>query len=279
MKFLKSTIAVTSLALLLGSAYGSASAAGSNRSAAQSAGATTQTQKSIKAQVDAILLQKKKPGEIYYIYVNDKKYNPGGFAYWGTSYSLPIQNYDEYVQKAGVLKTPFLQLQQAPEGFEFQSAYIGPYKPQTWSIEGQKLSKQIVAEGKASGKTVYVKKVTETRRSVSLTYAERLAFQEKGAYLTITAEPAGEVDPEVDYAPSLAKPEKLDISGQELTYKTGDALIYKTANSTMINNSKGAHYLEWIDSRTRISYTIYASGGKVTKESLAALAEQIIRGQ
>ncbi|MNW66700.1 hypothetical protein D3C74_451960 [compost metagenome] len=69
------------------------------------------------------------------------------------------------------------------------------------------------------------------------------------------------------------------MEGQELTYKTGDALKYKTANSPVINNSQGEQRLEWKDSRTKISYTIIATGGEITKEALVSLAEQIITGQ
>ncbi|WP_039836048.1 hypothetical protein, partial [Paenibacillus sonchi] len=76
-----------------------------------------------------------------------------------------------------------------------------------------------------------------------------------------------------------AEPEKLSVEGQELTYKTGDALKYKTANSTVVNNSQGEQRLEWIDSSTNISYIISVFGGKFTKEALVSLAEQIITGQ
>ncbi|GGF65190.1 hypothetical protein GCM10010912_07760 [Paenibacillus albidus] len=280
MKLQRIAIAVTSLALLLGSAYEPASAA--NRSAASSAAAAsnaTQSQKNIKAQVDAVALKKKNPGEIYYVYVNDKKYNPGGYAYQAFSYGLPFKNYEQYVQKAESLKPPFLQLPQAPEGFKFNSAYIGAYKPNPKTIEGQKLSKQVVAEGKASGKQVYIKKVTDKRLNVSLTYKENSSTPSGQAFLAITAEPAGTLDPTIEYVPALAEPEKLEVEGQELTYKTGDALVYKTANSPAINSSQGAHYLEWVDSRTQISYTIYLSGGDTKKEALVGVAEQIITGQ
>lgn len=281
MRFQKSAIALASLGLLLGSAYGSASAASGSKSSTKSAAAdsTQQTTKKIQAQIDAIQLQTKKPGEIYYVYVNDKKYNPGGFSYRAFSYGLPFKNYQEYVQKAQVLKTPFLQLEQAPEDFQFQTAYLGVYTPQTWSIEGQKLSKQIVAEGKASGKTVFVKKMTDKRWSVTLTYQGSPGSQQAGAFLSIVAEPAGTPDPSIENVPSLAEPEKLSMEGQDLTYKAGDALKYKTANSPVINNSPGEQRLEWIDSGTKISYTIIATGGEIKKEALVSLAEQIITGQ
>ncbi|MNJ04742.1 hypothetical protein D3C73_1656380 [compost metagenome] len=55
--------------------------------------------------------------------------------------------------------------------------------------------------------------------------------------------------------------------------------VIKTANSPAVNNSQDAQYLEWTDSRTKISYTIYVSGGEITKEALVSLAEQIITGQ
>ncbi|MEC0171626.1 hypothetical protein [Paenibacillus graminis] len=281
MKFHKPVIALASLGLLLGSAYGSASAASGSKSSTKSAAAASiqQTTKKIQAQVDTIQLQKKNPEEIYYVYVNDKKYNPGGFSYRAFTYGLPFNNYQEYVQKAQVLKTPFLQLEQEPGDFQFQTAYLGVYTPQTWSIEGQKLSKQIVEEGKASGKTVFVKKMTDKRWSVTLTYQGSPGSQQAGAILSMIAAPAGTPDPSIEYAPSLAEPEKLVVEGQELTYKTRDALKYKTANSPVINNSQGEQRLEWKDSRTKISYTIIATGGEITKEALVSLAEQIITGQ
>ncbi|KWX72746.1 hypothetical protein [Paenibacillus jilunlii] len=288
MKFHKPVIALASLGLLLGSAYGSHAAAAASQSTTKSAAkgatavpvaSTKETTKKIQAQVDAIQLQKKNPGEIYYVYVNDKKVNPGGFSYRAFAYGLPFNNYQEYVQKAQVLKTPFLQLEQAPEDFQFQTAYLGVYTPQTWSIEGQKLSKQIVEEGKASGKTVFVKKMTDKRWSINLTYQGSPGSQQAGAFLSITAEPAGTPDPSIEYVPSLAEPEKLSVEGQDLTYKAGDALKYKTASSPVINNSPGEQRLEWIDSGTKISYTIIATGGEITKEALVSLAEQIITGQ
>ncbi|WP_039835320.1 hypothetical protein, partial [Paenibacillus sonchi] len=76
-----------------------------------------------------------------------------------------------------------------------------------------------------------------------------------------------------------AEPEKLSVEGQDLTYKAGDALKYKKASSPAVNNSQDAQYLEWTDSRTKISYTIYVSKGKITKKALVSLAEQIITGQ
>ncbi|WP_039835339.1 hypothetical protein, partial [Paenibacillus sonchi] len=95
------------------------------------------------------------------------------------------------------LKTPFLQLEQAPDDFQFQTAYLGVYTPQTWSIEGQKLSKQIVEEGKASGKTVFVKKMTDKRWSVTLTYQGSPGSQQAGAFLSMIAAPAGTPDPSI----------------------------------------------------------------------------------
>ncbi|AIQ67640.1 hypothetical protein [Paenibacillus graminis] len=282
----KMLIAMAGTALLFGLGYGPAGEVSAENSSAQTA-----AQPAIKAEFKTIaqtseasakakaeqemkkfknlkdmekkaLSEKFKPGEIRYVYINDKEYqaSSAGSSISGATYSIRYNTYNEYVEKyaAGNTAMP-LRLQQAPEGYNFFMANITPYMTQK---EQNKIYQQVIAEGKASGKKIYVKKLQEKRTAINIIY--KMATEKNGitGVLGIVAEPAGPNDKTVESEPVTAQSEKLEVGGQEVIYTPIDKMEYKS--------------VAWMNPQTRINYIIRETRGHLTKEELLALAGQII---
>ncbi|KWX86213.1 hypothetical protein AMQ83_20220 [Paenibacillus riograndensis] len=286
MHYRKTLIAMASTALLFGLGYGPAGEAAAENSSAPSAArpaikaefktiaqtseasAKAKAEQAMKKFKNLLDLQKKalsetlKPGEIRYVYINDKEYqaSSAGSSISGATYSIRYNTYNEYVEKyaAGNTSMP-LQLQQAPEGYNFFMANITPYMTQK---EQDKIHHQVIAEGKASGKKIYVKKLQEKRIAVQLIYNMPAEKNGKRGVLGIVAEPAGPNDKTVESEPATAQSEKLEVGGQEVMYTAIDKMEYKS--------------VAWMNPQTRVNYIIRETRGHLTKEALLALAGQII---
>ncbi|MNC59274.1 hypothetical protein D3C75_1090730 [compost metagenome] len=136
---------------------------------------------------------------------------------------------------------------------------IAPYLSQK---EAAKISNQVIAEGKASGKKIYVKKLQEKRTWVQLIYNMATEKNGKRGVLSIVAEPAGPNDKTVESEPATAQSEKLEVGGQEVMYTAIDKMEYKS--------------VAWMNPQTRVNYIIRETRGHLSKEELLALAGQII---
>ncbi|MNW51944.1 hypothetical protein D3C74_294430 [compost metagenome] len=277
---------MASTALLFGLGYGPAGEVSAENSSAQTAAkpaikaefttiaqtseasAKAKAEQEMKKFKNLIDLQQKalsekfKPGEIRYVYINDKEYqaSSAGSSISGATYSIRYNTYNEYVEKyaAGNTAMP-LRLQQQPEGYNLWVAVIAPYLSQK---EAAKISNQVIAEGKASGKKIYVKKLQEKRTWVQLIYNMPSEKNGKRGVLGIVAEPAGPNDKTVESEPVVAQSEKLEVGGQEVIYTPLDKMEYKS--------------VAWMNPQTRINYIIRETRGHLTKEELLALAGQII---
>lgn len=217
--------------------------------------------KSLLDQQQKALSGKYQPGEIRYVYINDKEYqaSPSSSPYASNSYSLIFRNYDEYTRKNVTGKTAMpLELKQVPDGYNFTLARIAPF--QTWS-EQKKMFNQVIAEGKASGKKIYVKKLQEKRISIELIYTMASPVNGITGVLAITAEPAT-ADKTVES--ELVKPEseKLKVGGQEVIYTA----IAKQEHKSVV----------WMNAKTHVIYIIREDRGHLTKEELIALAGQVM---
>lgn len=282
MNYRKMFMAVTSAALLLGTGYGASGEAFAAPSGIQSAAGLPGIRTDVKyiAQVSeaearakaeqelkkfkSLLDQQKKalsgtyqPGEIRYVYINDKEYqaSPIGSPYASNSYSLMFRNYDEYVKKYAAGKTAMrLELKQLPDGYNFTLARIAPY--QTWS-EQKKIFNQVIAEGKASGKKIYVKKLQEKRISIELLYTMAAPVNGITGVLAIRAEPAGAAGQPVE-----PQSEKLKVGGQEVVYTA--------------NDKQESKQVVWMNAKTRVNYTVREDRGHLTKEEMIAVAGQVI---
>lgn len=266
----KLAAAASALLLLLGIAgYRSPVEASADRAGIQSeADARAEAEqgrkkfKSLLDQQQQALSGPYQPGEIRYVYINDKEYHASfsSALFMSNSYSLVYRNYDEYAEKYAAGKNAMpLELKQLPDGYNFTMARVAPYL--TWS-EQKKLSNQVIAEGKASGKKIFVKKLQEKRTSVELIYTMAAPVNGISGVLAITAEPAGVKDKTVESEPIKAQSEKLKIGGQEVVYTQIDKQEYKS--------------VAWMNSKTRVNYIIRENRGHLTKEELIALAGQVI---
>ncbi|WP_339172300.1 hypothetical protein [Paenibacillus sp. FSL H7-0943] len=282
----KTLIAMTSMTLMFGLGYGFKGEAYAEKSVAQSVeetaikaevkyiaqgideaakAKTDQEQKKFKNLKDLqqkALSEELKPGEIRYVYINDKEYQAyaKGSPTAGAYYSLSFNTYNEYVEKyaAGNTFMP-LQLQEPPEGYNFFRAIVSPYMTKK---EQDKIYYQVIAEGKASDKKIYVKKLQEKRTAINIIYNMTTEKNGKRGVLAIAAEPAGPKDTTVESEPANAQSQKLKVSGQEVVYTPIDKMEYKS--------------VAWMNPKTRVNYIIRETGGHLTKEDLIALAGQII---
>ncbi|WNS40713.1 hypothetical protein [Paenibacillus sp. MMS20-IR301] len=203
-----------------------------------------------------------KPGEIRYVYINDKEFQASsiGGTISSDSYLLMFQKYDEYTKKYAAGKSPMpLKLQQTPEGYNFFTAKIAPFMSRT---EQKALYNQLIAEGKASGKKIYVKKLQEKRVSIELIYTMAVPVNEITGVLTITAEPAGPADKGVASEEVTAQSQKLKVGSQEVIYTLKEKQEYKS--------------VAWMNPKTRINYIIRENRGHWTKEQLLELAGQVM---
>ncbi|CQR54182.1 hypothetical protein [Paenibacillus riograndensis] len=286
MHYRKTLIAMASTALLFGLGYTPAGEAAADNSSAPSAArpaikagfktialtgeasAKAKTEQEMKKFKNLKDMEKKalsetlKPGEIRYVYINDKEYqaSSAGSSTSSAKYSIRYNTYNEYAEKyaAGNTAIP-LRLQQQPEGYNLWVAEIAPYLSQK---EEAKIYNQVIAEGKASGKKIYVKKLQEKRTTVNLIYNMPSEKNGKRGVLGIVAEPAGPNDKTVESEPATAQSEKLDVGGQEVMYTAIDKMEYKS--------------VAWMNPQTRVNYIIRETRGHLTKEALLALAGQII---
>lgn len=128
--------------------------------------------------------------------------------------------------------------------------------------EQDKIYYQVIAEGKASDKKIYVKKLQEKRTAINIIYNMTTEKNGKRGVLAIAAEPAGPKDTTVESEPANAQSQKLKVSGQEVVYTPIDKMEYKS--------------VAWMNPKTRVNYIIRETGGHLTKEDLIALAGQII---
>ncbi|MBT2287631.1 hypothetical protein J7E73_00490 [Paenibacillus albidus] len=286
MHYRKTLITMASSALLFGLGYGPAGEVFAENADAQSAvkpaikaevrliaqsgeaSAKAKAEQELKKFKNLIDLQQKalsekfKPGEIRYVYINDKEYHasPSSTLFASNSYRITYKTYDEYAEKyaAGNTAMP-LRLQQQPEGYNLWIAEIAPYLSEK---EKAKISNQVIAEGKASGKKIYVKKLQEKRTAVHLIYNMTSEKNGKRGVLGIIAEPAGPNDKTVESEPVMAQSEKLEVGGQEVIYTPIDNMEYKS--------------VAWMNPQTRVNYIIRETRGHLTKEAMLALAGQII---
>ncbi|KHL91738.1 hypothetical protein QW71_33050 [Paenibacillus sp. IHB B 3415] len=287
MNYRKTIMAMTSAALLLGIGYGASGQAFADPSRLQSAAALPAIQADTKymAQVSqeeakakaeqelkkfkSLLDQQKKalsgtylPGEIRYVYINDKEYQASsiGSSYASNSYSLMFRNYDEYVKKYAAGKTAMrLELNQLPDGYNFTLARIAPYQT---SSEQKQMFNQVIAEGKASGKKIYVKKLQEKRTSIELIYTMAAPVNGITGVLSINAEPAGAAGKAVESEPVQPQSEKLKVGGQEVIYTANDKQEHKS--------------VVWMNAKTHVNYIIREDRGHLNKEELLALAGQVM---
>ncbi|MGN7765756.1 hypothetical protein [Paenibacillus sp. 22594] len=286
MNFRKMLMAVTGTALLLGTGYGASGEVAADRSRIQSAAlpaikadvkyiaqtseaeATAKREQELKRfknlldQQQKALSGKYQPGEIRYVYINDKEYHASisSTPFASNSYSLIYRNYDEYIKKNATGNTAMpLELKQIPDGYNFTLARIAPYL--SWP-EQKKMFSQVIAEGKASGQKIYVKKLQEKRISVELIYTMASPVNGISGVLAITAEPAGAADKTVESEPVKPQSEKLKVGGQEVVYTSIDKQEYKS--------------VAWMNPKTRVNYIIRENRGQLTKEELIAVAGQVI---
>ncbi|MEK3686937.1 hypothetical protein [Paenibacillus sp. FSL R10-2736] len=287
MNYRKTIMAMTSAALLLGIGYGASGEAFAASSGIQSAAALPAIMTDVKyiAQVSeaearakaeqevkkfkSLLDQQKKalsgtyqPGEIRYVYINDKEYqaSPIGSSYASNSYSLMFRNYDEYVKKYAAGKPAMrLELKQPPEGYNFTLARIAPYQT---SSERKQIFNQVIAEGKASGKKIYVKKLQEKRISIELIYTMTAPVNGITGVLSINTEPAGAAGKAVESEPVQPQSEKLKVDGQEVIYTANDKQEHKS--------------VVWMNAKTHVNYILREDRGHLNKEELLALAGQVM---
>ncbi|NQX45520.1 hypothetical protein HQN87_09275 [Paenibacillus tritici] len=287
MNYRKMFMAVTSVALLVGIECGASVEAFAAPSRIQSAAALPAIKTDVKdvAQVSmeearakaeqeqkkfkSLLDQQKKalsgtyqPGEIRYAYINDKEYqaSPIGSSYGSNSYSLIFRNYDEYVKKYAAGKTAMrLELNQLPDGYNFTLARIAPYQT---SSEQKQILNQVIAEGKASGKKIYVKKLQEKRISIELIYTMAAPVNGITGVLAFRTEPAGAAGKTVESEPVQPQSEKLKVDGQEVIYTANDKQEHKS--------------VVWMNAKTHVNYILTEDRGHLTKEELLALAGQVM---
>lgn len=70
----------------------------------------------------------------------------------------------------------------------------------------------MIAEGKASDKKIYVKKLQEKRTAINIIYNMTTEKNGKRGVLAIAAEPAGPKDTTVESEPANAQSQKLKVS-------------------------------------------------------------------
>ncbi|SYX87582.1 hypothetical protein [Paenibacillus alvei] len=154
----KVTIATLCSILLLGSMSAAVQAASSQsfnsitlKTAAAKAPTDTEKKKMIEAEKARIVQIKKNPGDIYLVYVSDKKLNGGSEFLYYTNFPT-FTKYEDYEKYSSTLKGPIIQEPEGmPEGYTFVKGEIQN------SIGRKILEAQVKAEAK--GKVVYSKKV------------------------------------------------------------------------------------------------------------------------
>ncbi|WNS40714.1 hypothetical protein [Paenibacillus sp. MMS20-IR301] len=217
--------------------------------------------KDLLDQQQEALSEEYKPGEIRYVYINDKEYQSSftGGSMTSNSYTLMFDGYDEYAKKYAAGKSAMpLKLKQLPEGYNFTYGKVVPFM--SWA-EQKALYYQVIKEGKASGKKIYVKKLQEKRLAIELVYTMAVPVNGKTGMLSITAEPAGPTDKGVASEEVTAQSQKLKVGSQEVIYTAKEKQNYKS--------------VAWMNSKTRINYII-RDGGHLNKEQLLELAGQVM---
>jgi bla regulator protein BlaR1 len=113
---------------------------------------TAEEKKFIEQEIERVKKLTQESGDMYVLYHKYPKLNSGfDISYWGGVHEFTA--YEDYLKKATTLKGSILkQPANLPKGYKFLSAVIeGP-------IEG-KFVDEVRAEGKESGKPIYVKKI------------------------------------------------------------------------------------------------------------------------
>ncbi|WP_289356989.1 hypothetical protein [Paenibacillus sp. S-12] len=156
----KVTIATLCSILLLGSMSAAVQAASSQSSnsitlktAAAKAPTDAEKKKLIEAEKARIVKLKKNPGDVYLVYVSDKKLNGGSEFLYYTNFPT-FSKYEDYEKYSSKLMGPILQEPEGmPEGYSFVKGVIQ-----------NSFSKQFEAQVKAEakGKVVYSKKMEWT---------------------------------------------------------------------------------------------------------------------
>lgn len=170
----KVAIATLSSILLMGSSVNLAAKAQSNEKAPKATvKKAAETAKSISAEEKKLIedeIQRVKElaqesGDMYVLYHKYPKLNSGfDISYWGGIHEFT--SYEDYLKKASTLKGSILkQPANLPKGYKFLTAVIeGP-------TEG-KFVDEVRAEGKKSGKPIYVKKIDwKEAATIRLKYA------------------------------------------------------------------------------------------------------------
>ncbi|WP_039838243.1 hypothetical protein [Paenibacillus sonchi] len=273
MKFQKTAIALTSLALLLG-------AGGTAMAATPVFGETglyppskqqLQEHKEIIKQAEAIQQKKRQLGEIEYIYIKNMTQNlPEGFDYViGEGGYEAFKDYAALMERAESLGVPQPKGLIVPEGYQFTGGAIQTHVPQSWSAENEKVLKQLRVKAAAAGKKFYTEKTTqEKRKDIRMSYA-------KGkTQLSIAIEHTDVQSPNVEIMddPKSEKPGELTIAGQKVTYTGGASLPKGSFPATQ-------HYVRWNDKDANLSYRVWARDNGLSKQDLIALAEQLINAQ
>ncbi|WP_433938487.1 hypothetical protein [Paenibacillus lautus] len=157
----KVAIAALSSILLLGSSASLAAEAQSVKKAQESAVKKTakaaksisaEEKKFIEKEIQRVKELTQESGDMYVVYHKYPKLNSGfDISYWGGVHEFTT--YEDYLKKASTLKGSILQQPaNLPKGYKFLSAVIEA------PIEG-KFVDEVRAEGKKSGKPIYVKKI------------------------------------------------------------------------------------------------------------------------
>jgi hypothetical protein len=258
----KMLIAMSSALLLFVISFGPAGEAAAQTSEAE---AKAKAEEQLNPFKNLLNLEQKalneayKPGEIRYVYINDKAYHavPSSKLVSSRTNSTEYMTYKDYAEKyAGGSPAMSLQLPQTPEGYKFQMARVAPYLTQK---EQDKMFAQVIAEGKASGQKIYVKKLIEKRTAIQLFYNTAAPEIGMTGTLAITAEPA---DPKDKTVESVKAPsEKLEVASQVLIYTPINKLDKSVA---------------WMNPKTRVHYVIQDNRGIMSKEAMITLAGQII---
>ncbi|MEQ7051709.1 hypothetical protein ABN764_13730 [Paenibacillaceae sp. P-4] len=155
---MKVTIATLCSILLLGSMSAAVHAASSHsfnsitlKTAAAKAPTDAEKKKMIEEEKARIVKLKKNPGDVYLVYVSDKKLNGGSEFLYYTNFPT-FTKYEDYEKYSSTLKGPIIQEPEGmPEGYTFVKGEIQN------SIDYKKLEAQVKAEAK--GKVVYSKKI------------------------------------------------------------------------------------------------------------------------
>ncbi|MCM3291294.1 hypothetical protein M3661_14260 [Paenibacillus sp. MER 180] len=250
----KVTIATLCSILLLGSMSAAVQAASSQsfnsitlKTAAAKAPTDAEKKKMIEAEKARIVQIKKNPGDVYLVYVSDKKLNGGSEFLYYTNFPT-FTNYEDYEKYSSTLKGPIIQEPEGmPEGYAFVKGEIQN------SIDYKKLEAQVKAEAK--GKVVYSKKIESPEvGEIKLEYAkgnDKLFMQ----IFTIDR--------------NLEK----DAKDEGFKYKSADEYDAETKkkNPQFVRNS-----VSWTEKGVR--FTIATNpGNPLTKEELIELAKTMIK--